>query len=333
MAQKSEAAVPERATSALSQAFLTSLIARVAEALPAPTDAIPVTRCVARPTLSRLLVKIRDSLDPPRKQRASATELLEVLVDARIAEEVPLTDLLPGMRRDRLYALGLGIDANELDPCELLQAQLPRGVVCYFSALAMHELTTQHPSHHHIATLSVSSKPKTADATTAALRARAVAGDVVTDRDGSFGSLGTRLFAYHGIRYYATSRERHRVRGIQSRYLSDTSRIRVTTLEQTLLDTLHRPISCGGAAVVFEAWDRGMRRADPARILKLLRDIGDTKLERRAGFMLARIDESLSAQLGAQIRASPDGNDDAIIPLLPGIPSSTVDARWGVSVP
>jgi predicted transcriptional regulator of viral defense system len=31
--------------------------------------------------------------------------------------------------------------------------------------------------------------------------------------------------------------------------------VRITTLEQTLLDTLHRPLSCGGPPIVIEAWE------------------------------------------------------------------------------
>ena len=38
-------------------------------------------------------------------------------------------------------------------PLELLQAYLPDGVVCYFSAINYYELTTQVVAHHHVARL------------------------------------------------------------------------------------------------------------------------------------------------------------------------------------
>ncbi|MFT3882954.1 MAG: hypothetical protein QM703_25270 [Gemmatales bacterium] len=73
--------------------------------------------------------------------------------------------------------------------------------------------------------------------------------------------LGEWLFTYKGLRYYKTTKENRLVPGIQTRFLNPTSIVRITSLEQTLLDTLHRPLSCGGPAVVMEAWEQGITRA------------------------------------------------------------------------
>src|SRR5258706_2912840 len=48
----------------------------------------------------------------------------------------------------------MGAAASQpISPLELLQAYLPAGTICYFSALAHYELTTQTAPHHHIARL------------------------------------------------------------------------------------------------------------------------------------------------------------------------------------
>ena len=60
----------------------------------------------------------------------------------------------------------------------------------------------------------------------------------------------------------------------------------MTTLEQTLLDTLHKPWSCGGSSVVFEAWERGVPLLDEERTAEYLMKIGRFDLTRRGGYML-----------------------------------------------
>ena len=54
-------------------------------------------------------------------------------------------------RVDLAHCIGLNGSTSELDPIELLQAMVPEGAICYFTAIHFHELSTQMPSHHHIA--------------------------------------------------------------------------------------------------------------------------------------------------------------------------------------
>jgi hypothetical protein len=42
------------------------------------------------------------------------------------------------------------------------------------------------------------------------------------------------------------------------RVVSPRTWLRITTLEQTLLDTLLQPLRCVGEAVVLEAWENGV---------------------------------------------------------------------------
>jgi uncharacterized ParB-like nuclease family protein len=333
-------------------AFMEALLAGVAEHLAAPSDELPSVRCVAKPTLIRELSAIRVRVAMPRWRRVSGVSLLQLLVRGGLARAVPLDDVRQGLPVDRLYAVGIGVDPGELDPVEILQAHVPHGVVCYFTALGVHGLTTQLPSHHHIAHLTtarVAAPPRDGAARAAQSNAEAPAPVEATVQraggadDGAAGAvhpLGTREFVYDGLPYYTTHREAHRVVGVQRRYLNDRTRFRVTTLEQTLLDTLHRPHSCGGPPVVYEAWETGAGCLNPERLAALLDRIGDARLTRRTGYMLdqngVRPSPALEAVL-ARARSVPAPahavDADAIVPLLPGVPAVTIDARWGVAVP
>lgn len=333
--------------------FVEGLLSGVAELLRVPTEEIPSVRCVARPSLVRLLGKIRDRLAIPGHRRVSATNLLKLLVRGGLARPVPLADLKAGLPSDRLYAVGLGGDPSQLDPVELLQAHAPRGVVCYFTALGVHGLTTQLPSHHHVAHLaparttspiSITARDEEGqvDDTVSDLSKTAVKRLAGLDalEPGTTHSLGTREFTYEGLAYYSTHREAHRVAGVQRRYLNERTRFRLTSLEQTLLDTLHRPHSCGGPPVVYEAWETGAGRLNPERLAKLLERIGDPRLARRTGYMLDQYgDVSSPALANVLSRAWPVSasagslSEDSIVPLLPGVPPTSVDPRWGVAVP
>ena len=78
--------------------------------------------------------------------------------------------------------------------------------------------------------------------------------------------LGTEIFRFEGVGYYSNKRDASLVPGIQFRVVSPRCWLRITTLEQTLLDALMQPVRCGGAAVVLEAWETGVKQFDADRM-------------------------------------------------------------------
>ena len=135
-----------------------------------------------------------------------------------------------------------------------------------------------------ITTSPVSSTPLRAPEGSPPKRPRHVPGSITGSRKRD--RLGRRQFVYRGAPYYITNRGRRRVPGIQERFYTNKTVFSVTTYEQTLLDALDRPLSCGGSSVVFEAWNRGCRQLDQDRLLHYLKAIRDDRLTRRAGYML-----------------------------------------------
>jgi hypothetical protein len=214
----------------------------------------------------------------------------------------------------------------------------PSGVVCYFSAVAFHALTTQLVEHHHVAELQPQgSRPESR---------RRPEEDVAErpEKPPASGSrkrrgLGKLLFHFQGIPFYSTRRSARLVPGVQTRGHGPRAQVRITTLEQTLLDTLYKPFHCGGPEVVFEAWQEGVasRRIDEERLVGYLQAMNYPATTRRLGVMLELAGGAPSAELrrfleacqGAIDRQSPH----ARISLLPGVDYENLNEPWLVNTP
>ena len=215
-------------------------------------------------------------------------------------------------------------------PLELLQAYLPDGVVCYFSAINYYELTTQVVAHHHVARLNLPQAKKNlaaVDPTGPKLATDAV------ERN----PLGTEIFHFEDVGYYLNRRDMSLVPGIQFRVVSPRCWLRITTLEQTLLDALMQPVRCGGEAVVLEAWETGVKQIDTDRMAGYLAKIERDDLDRRAGAVLEMIGADFAAStLGHRLNAVRNRlktQDVPEIPLLAGFEFPELNKTWKVRTP
>ena len=208
-----------------------------------------------------------------------------------------------------------------IDPLEIIQAVHPSGVISYFAAVEFHELTTQPATFFHIALVTDGLPPEVSGSKTP------------SDRN----PLGTELFGFQGSRCYETKRYRGLTPGVQLRVIGPRTWYRVTTLEQTLLDTLLQPVRCGGEAVVFEAWEHASERADFDRMAEYLQAIGRDSLIRRVAVMLELKGVTLedSSALGELLRAVRErvSRETDLIPLLPGLEYRRLADKWRVLIP
>lgn len=290
------------------------------KALQVPTDEHPNTRWLSEPALRRLLVAVRDSAGAP--QAFSGKVLLDSLVACGLARPLPVASVPPGKKAFTAYCLELGGNPS-ITPQELLVTTQPnfrKTALCYFTAIQYHDLTTQVAPHHHIAVLKD-------------YPARSAAVPEPSDR---IPSQGTLLFEFEGTRCYETMRDRTLVPGVQTVRTAEHSLARITTFEQTLLDTLHRPWACGGPAVVFEAWERGAPRIDEARLAQYMSTIPATALARRIGYLLEQLrhvvtNPELHQQL-EEAKAHAGACDVQPVPLLPSVPAQSVSKAWGLLV-
>jgi predicted transcriptional regulator of viral defense system len=224
----------------------------------------------------------------------------------------------------------------EIDPFELLMAERPAGVICYFSALAFHSLTTQVVGQHHIAELVPSgtfSDKRAGDDSGVASESAPQEPSIAANR------LGKLLFRYHGTSYYVTRRSSRLLPGIQVRSHGPRTQIRITTFEQTLLDALYKPLSCGGPAVVLAAWQEAasLRKLDEERLGSYLTSMNYPATARRLGAVFDLIGYSPGSELTRvldefRMRIDPNG-PFARISLLPGIPYQRLNDRWLVTTP
>jgi len=208
-----------------------------------------------------------------------------------------------------------------IDPLEVLQAALPSGIISYFAAVSFHELTTQTPTFFHVGRLAKGMQPEFTPNPTP------------TDRN----PLGTKLFDYDGAPFYESKRFEGLTVGVQLRAMGPRTLYRITTVEQTLLDTILQPRRCGGEAVVLEAWSNALGRADFEKMAELLVKIGRDSLVRRVGAMLEiqgielRDCESMQSLLGSLKQTI--HVDAEVIPLLPGFDYTQPNENWKVLVP
>jgi hypothetical protein len=310
------------------EAFLTRLNQRLA----APSSEWPTVRCWTEIALDRIFRQVRDELAAEKLESGlSHSSLLEWLCRLRLSARLPVEN-------EPLYLLEIGASAEaEVDPFELLMAGKPSGVVCYFSAVAFHALTTQLVEHHHVAEL----RPQGPGPGSGRLEEDVA---VPPERPPASGNrrprgLGKLLFRFQGIPFYSTRRSVRLVPGVQTRGHGPRAQVRITTLEQTLLDTLYKPFQCGGPEVVFAAWQEGVasRRIDEERLVAYLRAMNYPASARRLGVML----ELAGATPGAELRRFLEACQEAIdrqgpharISLLPGVPYQTLNEPWLVNTP
>jgi hypothetical protein len=153
-----------------------------------------------------------------------------------------------------------------------------------------------------------------------------------------YNPMGTEIFTMGDTVFYETSRYPALVPGVQVRLLTSRSGLRITDLEQTLLDTLTHPLQCGGSGVVFEAWERALEQIDPARLCSHLESINQLTLWRRAATMLSVLapssDDPALASVSEKARAAMASQPEPeVIPLLPDHQFVAMNADWRVLIP
>jgi len=245
------------------------------------------------------------------------------------------------------YLLEIGAGPkSEIDPMELLMAYEPLGVVCYFSAIAFHSLTSQMPSHHHVAVITESSRMGDAKEAERDNTEVELCRETIAKKVGNYkktrrkaNPLGKVLFSFLDVPYYLTRRTKRLVPGVQNRSNGPRGQFRITTYEQTLLDTLYKPQNCGGPAVVLEAWQEAVAsgRLDEQRLVGYLAQMDYPSTTRRLGTMLQLMEYKPGDELGSYLdRAKRSINKEAPhlqISLLPGFDYSNLDEGWLVRLP
>jgi len=299
------------------------MLAALARYLDRPSDLLPSVRCISLRTLRELIGGIRAHDENAQLRRYSIQSWVGQLEAAAVISALALDNV--DQHLDQLFAVGLGTDPDSLEPADLLMALEPKGVACYFSALAIHRLTTQFPAHHHVARL-IWRSPRAGPAYPVAPR--------LSSASSTHRKLGTLRVAWGGLPYYSTQRDLSLVTGVAVHHLSDRLQCRVTTLEQTLLDTLLRPASCGGPPRVFEAWEVARSSTSVETMIDLLGRIDHPELWRRAGFMMENQDYDIPESVLATLRhRTMIARGEAPVPLLPGMPYTRAEPRWRLLVP
>ena len=314
----------------MAERFMDQVLAKLARRISESPSGALRNRCLSRRDLIRLLVRIRNELAVIGEKQTPGTEMLQRLVASGLVQPVPI-DVYPTSKHTdgEVFLVDFGASVESLHPVELLLALRPSasGVICYFTALWQHALTTQIPPHHHIARL-ISPPVLESGSPSSGSQARAK----VRARD----PLGTRRCLFQGTPYYETRRSTGWVPGVQTRHLNEITIFQMTTIEQTLLDTLQHPQRCGGPAVIFEAWDTGLEILDEERLLSCLVAIDNALLERRVGYLLEWCNYEPEGELKARLvnaRKVAAHCEYGRPPIFRGYHFERTDDRWLLEVP
>jgi predicted transcriptional regulator of viral defense system len=305
--------------------FLKAFTARVAK----PTASLLSVRCITRQTLSGIFSEIQQELNLP-STFPSGVAIIEHLLSMGFASRIPVEGIKVTAPSKEFILLGIQESQDlDVDPLELLQTYDQQGTICFFSALAYFNLTTQVPVHHHVATL-------TTQVATSANSERPCTIDN-SKKTNTKSKLGTYLFNYEGVPFYCTKRVKSSIPGIKIRVVSPRTNLRITTIEQTLLDTLQYPFHCGGQEVALEAWGRHIGQIEGDLLLDYLRTIRIDPLTRRVGAIFdlfgippARDLDFFLKESKSRIFSQPEVPE---IPLFRGINSQRINPIWKILVP
>jgi len=305
------------------------LVSKLSEGFSKPSSVNPVVHCASRTTLIHAVSEIKNTSTSSRLRKSSAKSLLDHLNRAGLIHRIPVSQNRPEAGY-QIFSVGFGVTPDEVSFPEILMALVPDGVICFFSAIHLHGLSTQIPPFHHIAKLRRTDKGIEREG---GAFSKPSAGSSASQ---SRNRLGELIFDHEGYPYYVTKRQAERVPGQQQMYHGENSLIRITDREQTILDTLARPLSCGGPSVVFEVWNTAIESSDVGRIVQLIQSIGDCNLARRAGYMLESTGLTDAADVISTWLEQCEANAPELSEppsLLLGVAYSNLSSRWKLRVP
>jgi hypothetical protein len=300
-----------------------------------PSARYPAVRCWTKKNLVGVIASVLRAKTEELTSSTffSAAAIIQRLENIGWIQRISI-EPVPGITKaPELYFLDMEAAEDEsLDPLEILQGYRPSGVLCYFGVLCYHELTTQVSPFFHIGLLQKqSSKPTLNPTVPPTPKTSAVPKEP--------NLLGTEVFRFQGTSCYTTRRNPALVPGIQTRIAGSRTLLRMTTLEQTLLDTLKYPQHCGGEEVVFEAWERGVVQWNADRLAEYLEKIDQLEFDRRVGAILETLDLKVdSAKLNARLesaraRTAASNTEIRELPLLGNFSYPNLNNHWRVLVP
>jgi hypothetical protein len=321
------------------EAFLASLCRSIST----PSETWPTVRLWKKGPLNQLFKSVHEQLSKSKPPLTNIA-LLDWLKKLGLIWPVEAEN-------ETFHLLEMGANSqSEIDPLELMMAYEPTGVVCYFSALAFHSLTSQIPSQHHVAVLeepALSDKLVQGSSSNeqveekehggmAELAARPANESAPRSQPNP---LGKNVFSYFEIPYYLTRRKMRLVPGVQTRSNGPRGRFRITTYEQTLLDTLHKPQSCGGPAIVLEAWQEAVDAGvlNEEKLVDYLISMDYPPTSRRVGAMFQLFGCIPAGRLHNYLHQVQQGikrnSPYTEVSLLPGFEYSNLDPTWLVRMP
>lgn len=302
-----------------------------------PTDDLRSVRCFRTSQFRSLLLQLNEG-----RQRPSGVALEASLRQLGYVRPLRVDVGRAHRPKDAFMMAGL----HNLGPPsaeELLQVWSPSGVLAYFTAISIHQLSTQIPPYCVLVETRSPTPTVRPEAPQKMLdhngdqrhrdEDRPARGEDDRARHQRQHAIGQLAFTYEGMPHYISERQLP-LRHSQDVVLHPLTTGTVTTVAQTLADTLRHPIACGGPAVIVEAWENGFDIADLGELDDCLGAWGDDELDaRRLGWLCESLNLELPPALAARVDAACANLAQArIAPLFQGLNVGAVDDRWRLRV-
>lgn len=275
----------------------------------------------SQPSLEKIITAARKTLFSKTDYRSTTTkEILTHLLNASI---ISVIEFDFNRERKTYYYLGSKEEQNNIQPAELLASIYRKGILCFFAAFEVYELTSQLSPYYHIAQqIHIKDRKKEFGETEQTRKA---------DTPKTKNPLGTKEVIYNNIPYYLTKRDEKNIIGIREIDISG-NKVGIVSLEQCLIDCFLYDKKSGGINIITEVWENAGNYINAESIINILNKINSSTLNRKIGFFLDYINKNESSTLNGYLNSCKDIRG-VPIQLLSNSTFNNLNNKWNILVP
>jgi len=253
-------------------------------------------------------------------RKAPIKIIIEHLLNASVLHKINISYT----RNKRAYFyIGIKNEIESIQAAEILHSIKNNGILCFFSAFEIYELTTQYAPYYHIADLHSISKPAVTHHVTSSTK--------VNENKKPRNVLGTKEIIYNDVTYYLTRRNANNIISVKNLDIRGTN-IKIVSIEQCLIDCFLYNIKSGGINIITEVWETAINYFDQNCMLSILRKLNNFNLNRRIGFFFDYINYKTSSPFNEYLTEA-SRMADGDIQLLSDSNFVNKNSKWNIWAP
>jgi len=221
--------------------------------------------------LKKTIIAAKNELFSKSEDRITTKIIIDHLLNTSILHKVNTSYTKNGTP---FFYLGFKNEIDLIQPAEILHSINKEGVLCFFSAFEIYELTTQYAPYYHIAEQKNIFKDSTNHTIQPNIKIKRK-----TRRD----ILGTKEIVYNEIPYYLTRRNKQNILSVKYVDIRGT-KIKIVSIEQCLIDCFLYDEKSGGINIITEVWENAINLFNSNTMFEILKKMNKNSLNRKIGF-------------------------------------------------